>query len=167
MSDLGNFQGAWLGKWHGGVGDLPAGFVAGNASFSINAIGSLTAVNAETGSAGDYYDSSPLTHEKWKRLSAEWDARHGKNVPIEAVNSPIEAVEPVALDELVSRLDAPLLSLADLLADAKLLRLEQAQALESAMIVRDVMKMAELAYLAELAVMQEKEALLAFIMFMD
>jgi hypothetical protein len=35
------------------------------------------------------------------------------------------------------------------------------------MIVRDVMKMAELAYLAELAVMQEKEALLAFIMFMD
>ena len=75
--------------------------------------------------------------------------------------------EPIALDALVSRLDEPLLSLADLLADAKLLQLEQAQALEAAMAVRDVMRMAELAYLAELAVQQERDAIAAFLMFMD
>ena len=57
--------------------------------------------------------------------------------------------------------------LAELVADARLLQLDEARALESAMAVRDVLAIAELAYLAEVAVQQEKDAIAAFIMFMD
>ena len=173
MSDLGQFQGQWLGKWHGGIEELPPGFGSGHASFSINAFGTLSVADAETPRGGG--GVQPYTFEQAQR---EWDnkrkwvdesARWADVTPM-AVNVPKnEPIVPkeIPLDEIVSRLDTPLLSLAELLADAKLLQLEQAQALEAAMAVRDVMRIAELAYLAELAVQQEKDAIVAFLMFMD
>ena len=169
MSDLGQFQGQWLGKWHGRVEELPPGFGAGNASFSINAIGTLSVANASGG--GKSYE---IEYEQAKRqwdAKAKWvneSARWADVTPMESVKSePEKAQEPVKLEAIVERLDAPLLNLADLLADAKLLQLEEAQALEAAMVVRDVMRMAELAYLAELAVQQERDAIAAFLMVMD
>jgi hypothetical protein len=174
MSDLGQFQGQWLGKWHGGVEELPPGFVAGNASFSINAIGTLSGVTDDVTDVirGKRYE---ITYEQAKR---EWDAkakwrdesaRWADVTPMAAeVTTEVTAeVEPIKLEAIIPRLDVPLFNLADLLADTKLLQLEQAQALESAMAVRDVIKLAELAYLAELAVQQEKDAIAALILFMD
>jgi hypothetical protein len=173
MSDLGSFQGNWLGKWHGGVVELPPGFGAGNASFSINAFATATAVNTETSEVvrGRPQITFEQAHAEWN-AKAKWRdevMRWADNEPVaeKTAEQVSEQVAEVNLDAILPRLDAPVLSLADLLADAKLLNLEQTQALESAIAVRDVIKMAELAYLAELAVIQEKEALLAFIMFMD
>ena len=181
MSDLGQFQGQWLGKWHGGVEELAPGFGSGHASFSINAFGTLSVANAETpvvvGGGIREYTFEQAQREwdnkrKWVDESARWAdvTPMSVNVPSEAVEVPVvkdSLITEIPLDEIVSRLDTPLLSLAELLADAKLLQLEQAQALEAAMAVRDVMRIAELAYLAELAVQQEKDAIVAFLMFMD
>jgi hypothetical protein len=181
MSDLGSFQGNWLGKWHGGVVELPPGFGAGNASFSINAFATATAVNVETSEVvrGRPQITFEQAHAEWS-AKAKWRDEVMRWADVEPVADHIPDVgkmvlsektdEPaleVNLDAVIPRLNEPVISLADLLADAKLLQLEQAQALESAIAVRDVLKMAELAYLAELAINQEKEALLAFIMFMD
>jgi len=175
MSDLGQFQGQWLGKWHGGVEELAPGFGAGNASFSINAIGTLSVADneADTVERGKRYE---ITYEQAKR---EWDAkakwrdesaRWADVTPMAVVKeslTPETVPEPIKLEAIIPRLDVPLFNLADLLADTKLLQLEEAQALESAMAVRDVVKLAELAYLAELAVQQEKDAIAALILFMD
>ena len=173
MSDLGQFQGQWLGKWHGGIEELPPGFGSGHASFSINAFGTLSVANAETPRGGGG-GVQPYTFEQAQR---EWDnkrkwvdesARWADVTPMTEVAAVKDSlITEIPLDEIVSRLDTPLLTLAELLADAKLLQLEQAQALEAAMAVRDVMRIAELAYLAELAVQQEKDAIVAFLMFMD
>ena len=69
------------------------------------------------------------------------------------------------VSEILPRLDVPALTLKDLLADVQLLQVDTA--LEKAMLERDVSRMAELAYLAELAVQQEKDAIAAFVMFME
>ena len=172
MSDLGQFQGQWLGKWHGGVEELPPGFGAGNASFSINAIGTLSVANASGGGKSYEIEYEQAKRQwdakaKWVNESARWADVTPMNVPKSVHVEAETAQEPVKLEAIVDRLDAPLLNLADLLADAKLLQLEEAQALEAAMVVRDVMRMAELAYLAELAVQQERDAIAAFLMFMD
>lgn len=75
--------------------------------------------------------------------------------------------EPVALDDLLPRLNQPSLSLPELLADAKLLQIEQAAEWESALALRDAERLAELAYLMDIAVEQEKDAIAAFMFFMD
>ena len=97
---------------------------------------------------------------KWRQLAKEYDFESKPEVVTPSVT-------PVPLDDLLPRLGDEVLSLSELIADARLLQLEQLQALEAAMAVRDVMRMAELAYLTELAVQQEKDAIAAFLMFMD
>ena len=99
--------------------------------------------------------------DKWAKLAKEYD--------FESAPEPVvtQGVMPVPLDDLISKLDTPVLSLTELIADARLLQLEELAALESAMAVRDVIRMAELAYLTELAVQQEKDAIAAFMFFMD
>ena len=99
---------------------------------------------------------------KWAQLAKDYDF---DSVPVEQVVTPNDI--PVPLDDLISKLDTPVLSLAELIADARLLQLEELAALESAMAVRDVIRMAELAYLTELAVQQEKDAIAALMFFMD
>lgn len=102
---------------------------------------------------------------KWAKLAKEYDFEAkpelGTNVP------ELGTSEPVPLDDLIGKLDTPVLSLAELIAEARLLQLEELAALESAMAVRDVIRMAELAYLTELALQQEKDAIAAFMFFMD
>lgn len=98
---------------------------------------------------------------KWAKLAKEYDFE-SKPVVQEVVQD-----APVPLDDLIGKLDTPVLSLAELIAEARLLQLEELAALESAMAVRDVIRMAELAYLTELALQQEKDAIAAFMFFMD
>lgn len=176
MSDLGQFQGQWLGKWHGGVGDLPEGFIAGNASFAINATGILT--SGEVPSRGRIKESFETAQAEWE-MRRKWrdDAMQWADVtPVEPVKPKATPkatpkaepkAEPIDVEAVLPRLYEPVESLAELVADAKLLQLDEAQALENAMMVRDVIKLAELAYLTELAVQQEKDAIAAFLMFMD
>ena len=168
MSDLGQFQGQWLGKWHGGVGDLPEGFIAGNASFAINATGILT--GGEVPSRGRIKESFETAQADWE-MRRKWrdDAMQWADVtPVEPVKpKATPKAEPIDVEAVLPRLYEPVESLAELVADAKLLQLDEAQALENAMMVRDVIKLAELAYLTELAVQQEKDAIAAFLMFMD
>lgn len=111
------------------------------------------------------------------QAQAEWDAkdkwRRQAEKALEAMLEPAKEVvqepapEAIEISEILPRLYEPVESLAELIADAKLLQLDEAQALESAMMVRDAIKLAELAYLAEAAVQQEKDAIAAFLMFMD
>lgn len=108
------------------------------------------------------------------QAQADWEARQkwrkqAEAMLTESVNKPVQEVvqEAIEIDAILPRLYEPVESLAELVADARLLQLDEARALESAMAVRDVLAIAELAYLAEVAVQQEKDAIAAFIMFME
>lgn len=116
-----------------------------------------------------------------KQAQADWEARQkwrkqAEAMLTESVQEPVqetvsektqEADPSIGIDSILPRLYEPVESLAELVADARLLQLDEARALESAMAVKDVLAIAELAYLAEVAVQQEKDAIAAFIMFMD
>lgn len=131
---------------------------------------------ALTRASGGYTDAQAIAEweakDKWRRQADKALETIG-----ESVNKPVQEVvqvpdadsesDGINLANILPRLYEPVESLADLIADARLLQLEQAQALENAMMVRDVIKLAELAYLTELAVQQEKDAIAAFIMFME
>ena len=171
MSDLGRFQGQWLGKWHGGVGDLPEGFIAGNATFAINAFGDLTTGDAANPVVRGRAVSFDEAHREWeaKRKWREDVMQWADVTPVDPAPEVAQSAEPktIEVSAVIPRLYEPVESLAELVADARLLQLDEARALESAMAVRDVLAIAELAYLAEVAVQQEKDAIAAFIMFMD
>lgn len=115
------------------------------------------------------------------QAQADWEARQkwrkqAEAMLTESVQEPVqetvsektqEADPSIGIDSILPRLYEPVESLAELVADARLLQLDEARALESAMAVKDVLAIAELAYLAEVAVQQEKDAIAAFLMFMD
>jgi hypothetical protein len=174
MSDLGQFQGQWLGKWHGGVGDLPEGFIAGNATFAINAFGDLTTGDEASHVVRGRVVSFDEAHREWE-AKRKWrdDVMQWADItPVESVQEVVQETvqatpKTIEVEAVLPRLYEPVESLAELVADARLLQLDEARALESAMAVRDVLAIAELAYLAEVAVQQEKDAIAAFLMFMD
>lgn len=170
MSNLGDFQGQWLGKWQGDIGSLPPGFIAGNAVISISAIGTLSDVTEPAKSArGRHQISFQQARDEWENRK-KWRERVLQWADVEPIKpKPKKKAKPaeIPVQEVLPRLTEPVLSLAELVEDANLLHMEQAQALEAAIVVRDVMALAELAYLTELAVQQEKEAVLAFVMFME
>lgn len=108
---------------------------------------------------GGWGGVEPISREKWERLAQE--ALAEKEVIAD------KAVIAKVLDDVIPRLNVPTTSLADLLDDARLLQLEQARALENALMVRDALVMAKVAYLTDLAVQQEKDAIAAFLFFME
>ena len=148
-------------------------------SFAINAFGDLATGDEASPVVRGRVVSFDEAHREWE-AKRKWrdDAMQWADItPVESVQKPVQETVQVSdkaekkaeinLQEIAPRLTASVLSLAELVADARLLQLEQAQALENAMMVRDVIKLAELAYLTEVAVQQEKDAIAAFIMFMD
>ena len=120
-------------------------------------------------------NAAPTVVISGKQAREEWEARQKWRKQAETLfdePAPVEAVpevvqEAIEIDAILPRLYEPVESLAELVADARLLQLDEARALESAMAVKDVLAIAELAYLAEVAVQQEKDAIAAFLMFMD
>jgi hypothetical protein len=116
----------------------------------------------------------PRVVSGFNQAQAEWESRQKWRKKAETLlDEPEQEVVPevvqeaIEIDAILPRLYEPVESLAELVADARLLQLDEARALESAMAVKDVLAIAELAYLAEVAVQQEKDAIAAFIMFMD
>jgi len=153
------------------------GVTAGAALLDYSALESATAAEhllSDAVTETVTVSGGKITHEQALR---EWEARRYWRVKtLEHIARPVDDVvqetvqakpEPIEIADVLPRINEPVLSLAELLADAKLLQLEEAYALESAMAVRDVMKLAEMAYIAELAVQQEKDAIAAFLLFMD
>ena len=167
MSDLGQFQGQWLGKWHGGVADLPEGSMAGNATISLMAFGTLS----DAGASDVVVGGKPIytyeqAREEWEAIN-RWRERAMQWADVTPVVKPKKKKAKQPVEVPIERVTAPILSLPELIADAQLLQVDELRALEAAMQVRDVIALAEAAYIAELAVQQEKEAILALVMFME
>lgn len=118
-------------------------------------------------------NATPTVVISGKQAQDEWESRQKWRKQAETLLIEPEPVDPVpevvqeVIEDILPRLYEPVESLAELVADARLLQLDEARALESAMAVKDVLAIAELAYLAEVAVQQEKDAIAAFMMFMD
>lgn len=108
----------------------------------------------------------------FEQANHEWEAKRKWRIEANKFAQGDYVLEPkkvkaktLEVSEILPRLDVPVLTLKDLLADVQLLQIDTA--LEKAMLERDVLRVAELAYLAELAVQQEKDAIVAFVMFME
>lgn len=169
MSDLGQFQGQWLGKWHGGLSDAPEGSMSGNATMSFMTYGTLTDANAGVDApvvGGKPVISYQQARDEWESLN-QWRERVMQWADVTPVEKPKRKKKAKPVEVPIDRLSAPVLSMAELIADARLLQIDELRALEAAMQVRDVLALAEAAYIADLAIRQEKEAVMALIMFME
>ncbi len=110
--------------------------------------------------AGDWtHDPSPMSYERWKELAQ-------KQIEAVAETEPVivEAVDEPELTEIIYQ---PVENYADLLRDLRALKLDYERQLYDAMMMRNAELMARLAYEAALEVQREKEALIAFMWFMD
>jgi hypothetical protein len=104
-----------------------------------------------------------------QQAEAEWEARNkwkkiAQDYDFEAKPEPKPKVE---IEDVLPRLSAPTVTLPELIADAEVFNIGELQALYDAIAARDAELLAEMAYLTELAVQQEKDAIAAFLMFMD
>jgi hypothetical protein len=152
-------------------------FYGGTVASNVTATQSALFDDGDTFYAGTVTDSNvaPRSVVSGKQAQTEWEARQKwrKQAETLLIDEPAPEVvqevapEAIEVDAILPRLYEPVESLAELVADARLLQLDEARALESAMAVKDVLAIAELAYLAEVAVQQEKDAIAAFIMFME